>query len=453
VIPQEAASEHGGGASWQNKGATHSLPAPSLPAENVEESQLQRDLLTTSGYPEGGKCLFVPANELLQQANFVSFYRSLKTLVHRTLSPRDDLSFRAEGEVEETASTRTLMATTKAAAFAVKAAAFVLGFALVAAALTAWLPAVRPQPIEAKLDWLAAHGERYDTFFIGSSRIYRQIIPELFDSEMERLGIQTKSFNLSADGMRPPEDELVLERAFRSRKSPVLFLVSECNPIDSGLSEEDSGTARAVHWHDTPRLMRLWRSCWTEAPSKPWTRRVPRILRRLRDFPVHAQHWILNCVRLGQGNAVLLERLFEPRPLDESKHVGAAGYRPPRNSEQMTGSVLRAYQKHFAAALKTPARLDTGDSESQAAIDWKKALAEGHGGELVLIASPFFRPEIFVPEKRAGIMLLDYSDPERYPSLYAPENRRDPGHLNVRGAEIYTRLVARQIAAGINPQK
>jgi hypothetical protein len=71
----------------------------------------------------------------------------------------------------------------------------------------------------------------------------------------------------------------------------------------------------------------------------------------------------------------------------------------------------------------------------------------------VLIASPFFRPEIFVPEIRAGIMLLDYSDPERYPNLYAPENRRDPGHLNVRGAEIYTRLVARQIAAGINPQR
>ncbi len=383
----------------------------------------------------------------------MSFYRSLKTLVNRTRAHRDELSCRAEADLEETVRARTFKAATKAAAFAVKAAAFVVGFALVAAALTAWLPAVRPQPIEAKLDWLAAHGEQYDTFFIGSSRIYRQIIPELFDSEMEQLGIRTKSFNLSADGMRPPEDELVLERAFASRKNPVRFLVSECNPIDSGLSAEDAGTARAVHWHDTPRLRRLWRSCWTEAPSKPWTSRVPRILRRLRDFPAHAQHWILNCVRLGQGNAVLSERLFGPIPVDGSKHVGAAGYRPPRNSEQMTGNVLRVYQKHFAAAVKTPARRDTGDSESQAAIDWKKALAARHGGELVLIASPFFRPEIFMPEIRAGIMLLDYSDPERYPNLYAPENRRDPGHLNVRGAEIYTRLVARQIAAGINPQR
>jgi hypothetical protein len=115
----------------------------------------------------------------------VSFYRSLKTLVNRTRARRDELSCRAEADLEETVRARTFKAATKAAAFAVKAAAFVVGFALVAAALTAWLPAVRPQPIEAKLDWLAAYGEQYDTFFIGSSRIYRQIIPELFDSEME----------------------------------------------------------------------------------------------------------------------------------------------------------------------------------------------------------------------------------------------------------------------------
>ena len=328
-------------------------------------------------------------------------------------------------------------------------AAFVSGFALVACALTAGIPPVRPQPIAAKLEWLAAHGEQYDTFFIGSSRVYRQIIPGLFDAEMERLGVKTRSFSLAADGMRPPEDELVLERAFASRKSPVRFLVVECNPIDSGLAEEDKGTARAVYWHDTARLIRLWRKCWSEAPSKPLGSRVSRVWKRLRQFPSHAQHWVWNEVRLGLGNDLLSQWVFGPAQRDDAKEIGADGYRPPKSGGQMTGGKLRGYERQLAAALKTPALPDAGDAESQAALAWKKALAGRYGARLVLLSSPFLRPEIFLPGIREGITFLDYSDPARYPSLYAPGNRCDPGHLNVPGSEIYTRLVARQLAAEI----
>ncbi len=331
-------------------------------------------------------------------------------------------------------------------------AAFVAGFGLVAVALTAGIPPVRPQIIAAKLEWLAAHGEQCDTFFIGSSRVHRQIIPALFDAEMERLGVTTHSFNLSADGMRPPEDELVLERAFASRKNPVRLLVVECNPIDSGLAEEDKGTARAVYWHDTARLMRLWRKCWSEAPSKSLGSRVSRNWKLLRQFPSHAQHWIWNGVRLGLGNDLLSQWVFGPTPRDDAREVGANGYRPPKSGEQMTGRVLRSYEKQLAAALKMPGLPEAGDAESQAALAWKKTLAQRHGAQLVLLSSPFLRPEIFLPRDREGITFLDYSDPARYPSLYAPENRRDPGHLNVRGSEIYTRLVARQLAAELKSQ-
>ena len=92
---------------------------------------------------------------------------------------------------------------------------FIAGFTLIAAVLSSAVPSVRPPQIGAKLDFLAAHGAEYDTFFIGSSRVHRQIIPALFDAEMAALGVKTNSFSLSGDGMRPPEDEFVQHRGAR----------------------------------------------------------------------------------------------------------------------------------------------------------------------------------------------------------------------------------------------
>ena len=332
------------------------------------------------------------------------------------------------------------------------ACAFVAGFVVIAAALSHAVPSVRPPQIGAKLDWLEAHGEEYDTFFIGSSRVHRQIIPDLFDAEMAALGVKTNSFNLSGDGMRPPEDEFVMERAFAGRAAPVRLLLVECNPLEPGIADDDGGTARTVYWHDASRMMRLWRNCWTPlvAPERSTGRYVARVWKRLRDYPEHIQHWAWNAGRLGEGNERLVEMLFGLSKNDGSWKIGADGYNAPKTAELMSGSALRAYQKDLAVVLKSPPVLDHEDEESQVALAWKKALAEKLGARLVLIGSPYVRGTVFAPRDR--IPFLNYSNPAQYPELYAPENRRDPGHLNVHGSEIYTRLIARHIAAVLKSQ-
>jgi len=50
------------------------------------------------------------------------------------------------------------------------------------------LPFPRIAIVSEKVDWLEAHGEEYDTLFIGSSRVYHQIIPELFDRSWRKPG-------------------------------------------------------------------------------------------------------------------------------------------------------------------------------------------------------------------------------------------------------------------------
>ncbi len=54
-----------------------------------------------------------------------------------------------------------------------------------------------------KLERLKERSDDYDTLFLGSSRIYHQIIPQLYDRLTGERGIATKSFNAAVDGMRP----------------------------------------------------------------------------------------------------------------------------------------------------------------------------------------------------------------------------------------------------------
>ncbi len=332
--------------------------------------------------------------------------------------------------------------------------AFMLGFAAMAAFAASVYAPLRPPQLGAKLDWLAAHGEEYDTFFVGSSRVHRQIIPDLFDSEMAALGVATNSFNLSGDGMRPPEDEFVLEHAFAHRTAPVRLLLVECNSLEANIAPEDAGTARAVYWHDNERIARVWRHCWAQnlSPGATASRSASRIWKKLRQLPDHLQHWIWNVGRVGQGSEWMADALFGPPQANDEKELGADGYRVPKTVEQMSGSTLRSYEKDLAAELKTPPPMDEEDTESQASLAWKRALAERLGARLVLVSSPFLRPAVFAPKDRDGILFLDYSNPALHPALYSPEHRRDPGHLNVKGSEIYTRLIARQIADALKIQ-
>ena len=53
----------------------------------------------------------------------------------------------------------------------------------------------------------------------------------------------------------------------------------------------------------------------------------------------------------------------------------------------------------------------------------------------------------FAPLPGEDLVFLDFSDPARFPELFAPEHRQDSGHLNARGAEIYSRLVGLTLGA------
>jgi hypothetical protein len=328
--------------------------------------------------------------------------------------------------------------------------AFLLGLALAALGLQALAPAPRIAIVTPKLTYLDERGDDYDVLFLGSSRTYRQILPELFDRLMTEAGHPVRSFNLGIDGMRPPEDTFVLEHALKHRRKPLRWVFVECNPLRLSMRDEDRGTLRATYWHDTPRTATLFRRAFlADEKKRNWKDRSKQVLEAWPDFYEHAEYWFQNSVELGRGNWVLENYLFDGKlPAIPTYDLGARkdGYRPSESPEHMNAAQLAAYEKELASMREKPPRIDHADPVSQDELRAKRQLIERAGARMVLLIPPFTSNRFFHPKPGPDApLLLNFSSPEQYPALFAPENHADSGHVNRAGAEIYTREIVRAL--------
>ena len=73
-------------------------------------------------------------------------------------------------------------------------------------------PWPRMEEVSEKLAYFTRHKDEFDTLFIGSSRIYHGIAPQVFDATLKARGIATTSLNLGIDGMSMPESSCFLEK-------------------------------------------------------------------------------------------------------------------------------------------------------------------------------------------------------------------------------------------------
>lgn len=318
---------------------------------------------------------------------------------------------------------------------------------LVCAVLTR-LVAPAPASASRRVEWLRRHGGAFDTIFVGSSRTARQVVPGVFDAEMAALGTPTRSFNLGAPGMRAPEDGYVLERALSRREAPLRFAIVEANEVRLGIPSQDEGTTRAVYWHDVPRMRVLWNRVWAaelSAGDAPRSGRV--VVRNLFEFADHLRHWFWNASRLGRGPELLQDALsLRQKRLANVLGPAGDGYSPGRVRRRLAGAELERYQRDLEAVRSGAHQVALADVESQREIRRKQALAARYGARLVLVAPPLVGIP-FAPQPESGVLFLDFSDPRRYPELFTPEHRNDAGHVNALGAELYSRLLARELAA------
>ncbi|HYR58777.1 MAG TPA: hypothetical protein VEO95_09120, partial [Chthoniobacteraceae bacterium] len=330
-------------------------------------------------------------------------------------------------------------------------ATFVIGLCGVCWGIREALPFPDIMLVKPKLDHLAAHHDEYDTLFIGSSRIYYQIIPALFDQLAAEQGLPTRSFNAAIAGMRPPEDAYYFDYILRHPPKRLRWVFIELASVHTEMDPDKIGTVRAIYWHDLPRLWLIFQ----RALSSPrrllprrhtWLKALEAQLEPFGDFFAHLPLFIRNETNLG-GGSVFTSRLIyatlrPPMPPRVTLGADLAGWIRTGRPEVMTGNELADFEKALAQRRVAPAYHDRGDSISQQALETMIAKIEKLGATPVLVVPPTTNKRNFypAPEREKKTVVLDFCDLEKFPELYENRYRLDTDHVNTEGARVFTRI-------------
>jgi hypothetical protein len=162
---------------------------------------------------------------------------------------------------------------------------------------------------------------------------------------------------------------------------------------------------------------------------------------------------VRNSARLGRGSDLLSLASGLKKPPKYELGMGARndGYIPPNDVTPMTKDELKGYGEALRKKLRMGRDLDPMDGESQRQVARVAELARRCNARLVIVAPPVVTVKTFEPRFPAGsdALFIDLSDPVAYPALFDPPVRRDGSHLTAEGSQLFTRLVAQQLAAAV----
>ncbi len=327
--------------------------------------------------------------------------------------------------------------------------AFIAGLSGGCWAIDAILPAREVSQVSLKLAHFARHRNDYDTLLIGSSRIYYQLIPALFDRLNAEAGLPTRTFNAGIPGMRPPEDGYFLDQILSCQPRRLRWVFIELAGLRTNVDPVRAETIRAVYWHDWRRMILLFERALYQKPDakkRKWQRTLWNRIEPFGDFFRHMRPFIRNQTNLGRVSELswLLLSPEPPRSVAAEAVMGAdlAGWIPTGRPEIISGKDLANYDEGLEARRREKAVGELADPVSQKALEIMLAKIEKIGATPVLVVPPTTNRRNFIPspERAKKTIVLDFCDLEKYPELFEHRHRLDTDHLNTEGAEVFTRI-------------
>lgn len=293
------------------------------------------------------------------------------------------------------------------------------------------------------------HRGEFDLVFVGSSQIWRQVSPRVFDEELARSGFPLASFNYGLPGMTFPETVHTALSILEHKPARLRWLVLELRPVLPHLHEENDLSRRQIQWHSSTVLGLLARANLT-------SERTPAEI--FDALLVHLRHFLYREANVALALPWLARALGWTEDVDP--HAVQADGCEPIELEARTDREVQARRREFMAEVgELPERIAELRAEEHraarpyelAALSWLVERLRAGGVEpIFLISGPSWDAQgEFEDAARRGVLpaLLHYGDPERFPEFYAAENLFDFGHLGSRGTLLYTRRLARDIAA------
>ena len=335
--------------------------------------------------------------------------------------------------------------------------AFVAGLLLTAWLVRCLFPLFDDFVVHQKMVHLKQHIDEYDTLFLGSSRVYHQISPAIFDQATREAGIPTKSLNIGVDALFPPEDSYIAEYVASLRPKNLRWVFVEVSMFLPDWAEKNSDSPRAVYWHDWKRTSMAARDVLQHTKPFEWKKRKKRWKswqQGVQRAGMQVEMFGRRMTNLGRGGG-LIEKLLNAKKSKPIQGFGPAkdGYAPLATSEEKAAVALSNYDKLMATREQNPVEYKALSPVGQENLDRVLKAVRETGATPVLVVSPVLTRMAFVPRNPAKELYLDFADVHTWPELYRKENLYDIGHLSKPGAELYTRYIAESWLAAYGPKK
>ncbi len=324
-----------------------------------------------------------------------------------------------------------------------------------------------------KLAYLDEHRAELDLVFVGSSRVFRAIVPDVVDAEAARLGcVGLRSYNLGWPGMSAPMMARVAQRVSRAPgERHRVVLIEPVGAHGPALQLAAHPHARFANSAATAPLGFL--QLWVRPPAEQLaSSRLPARLTQLRLSLRYLATLLASSLPVGSAQRAAFAEAPLPEPPDELLRA-QRGYHGLEQAVRTGDPEVRALLEKrrldrsrdaaaFAGWVSDLERAKAGERAPLSALEARfveglLAAAEGPRTRAGALLPPILRADgllwsrrvVHHLESRAPERPVAFAPPEDLRPLYAMGRWFDRGHLGDAGARLFSRAVARDLCPAV----
>lgn len=287
-----------------------------------------------------------------------------------------------------------------------------------------------------KMPYFYENQDKYNTVFLGSSRIFRHVIPNTFDSFVNKRGYDMRSFNLGTAGAANPETFYILRKLLKQENlliNTIFVEIVHNMPID----DINYHTSRVVYNMDIESLISSYR---IHRDSKFIKEKLHK-----RLFVTFAERLML--ISYMQD---LISAIFD-KP-SENEYTVNDGY-----LKKSSVSAREAFLKNPKVLDRRIKRIkqnfkklkSSKEYYNQSYLDYIKdlqILAKEKNVELIFVLTPrnHNRDCFFTFQHIDSNKKIDLNSVNKYPKFYSEKYTYDVGHLNHKGAKLFSKVLAQE---------
>ncbi len=316
-------------------------------------------------------------------------------------------------------------------------------------------PSLHPPAFAQKLKHIEESEVAYDVVFIGSSYVYRQLNPDVFDEEMAKQGYDLRSYNMGFPGLVFHEMDQLLDDLLAIDSNQLRWILVDAANMDVNRKRQNRLTSRAI-WGATPG--HTWSYCrGILASSDPWPQKLGILLNQTVSACARSLH-------IGTGQGLINQTMSSGEmggALDSTEVLQRGFFSLDQSRDKNDLIQIRRRNAFLRAASKWPRRVERFRQQApdstelskeylRAAYSHQVQKIHNHGVAAIYVLSPCLHPHFRIEDlAKEGVIpkLFAYNLPEDFPELYAANMRSNFNHLTEEGADLYTRQVARDFSA------